>query len=59
METHLQLVWLQGFSVGFLYYDRLMDDDYDLDDYPIDYEERYQFMFGFFGLIITRWYEEY
>jgi len=59
METEIQFVWLQGISLGFLYYDRLMDDDYDIDQYPRDYEERYQFMFGIFGIIIIRWYNEY
>ena len=59
METHYQFVFLQGLSFGFLYYDSLMDDGYDENNYPIEYEERYQFMFGFFGFIITRWHEEY
>lgn len=58
MYNNVQLVWLQGLSVGFLYYDTLMEEDYDLEDYPIDYYERYQFMFLFFGVIVTRWYEE-
>lgn len=59
MQTQYQFVWLQGISFGFLYYDRFMDDDYDLDVYPTEYEERYQFMFGFFGLIVIRWYDQY
>jgi len=58
MYNHIQFVLLQGLSIGFLYYDTLQEKDYDLDDYPIDYEEKYQFMFLFFGVIITRWYEE-
>lgn len=58
MYNHVQLAWLQGLAIGFVYYDSLMEEDYDLEDYPIEYVERYQFMFLFFAFIWTRWYEE-
>ncbi len=55
MKTHVQIVPLQGVSLGFLYWNSDIEGDYE-EGY---FEERYQFMFLVFGLIITRWDEQY
>lgn len=58
MQTDIQVVFLQGVSFGFLYWDSFNDETYTNEEYPTDYEERYQIMLVFFAIIITRWYEQ-
>jgi len=59
METEVQFVWLQGASIGYLYWDSTNDEEYDESLYPVGFELKHQFMFLFFAIIITRWNDLY
>ena len=52
-DYEISFVWLQGFALGYLYYNPLQEFET-----IEEYYEKHQLMFLFFGVIIVVWKEQ-